>query len=270
MKIAIDAGHGSNTAGKRTPPLPYDIEVDGEHFEAGEQYREHYANVGVCVRLNAALRRCGFDTLRVSWNDDNSKDDDNVTLSARQAMIKAAGCELSVSIHFNAVGYGESFSDAAGVLTYIHSNGNQDGDSRALAEKVQSHLAGGTAQRNRGVVTGALAMCNCAAMSTRASILCELAFMTNLHEATTMMTNPDFWEECAEEICRGICDYTGVAYVDNNANLDNTPADWEKSAVEKALAQGVITGDEHGNLKLHDPPMNLARALVLFEKMGLL
>jgi len=25
MRIAIDAGHGSNTAGKRTPPFPFDV-----------------------------------------------------------------------------------------------------------------------------------------------------------------------------------------------------------------------------------------------------
>jgi len=41
MKIAIDAGHGSNTAGKRTPPFPYDIPEYG--VKKGEQFREHIA-----------------------------------------------------------------------------------------------------------------------------------------------------------------------------------------------------------------------------------
>ena len=43
-------------------------------------------------------------------------------------------------------------------------------------------------------------MCNCVSLGTKASILVELAFMTNLHEATNLMGNADFWQECAEEI----------------------------------------------------------------------
>ena len=64
MLINVDAGHGSNTAGKRTPPLPsaIDIDKDGKvDIKKGEQYREHYANVGVASLLVEELQRCGFD-----------------------------------------------------------------------------------------------------------------------------------------------------------------------------------------------------------------
>jgi len=51
-------------------------------------------------------------------------------------------------------------------------------------------------------------------MNTKASILIECAFMTNLNEAINMMGDEDYWEETAVEIAKGICDYTGVAYIE--------------------------------------------------------
>jgi signal peptidase I len=62
-----------------------------------------------------------------------------------------------------------------------------------------------------------------------------------------------------------ILGYGNPAYVE----LDNEPADWERSAVEKALAMDIIGGDQYGNLKLHEP-LTLARQLVVLEKLGVL
>lgn len=30
IRIAIDTGHGSNTAGKRTPPMPVDVDFESD------------------------------------------------------------------------------------------------------------------------------------------------------------------------------------------------------------------------------------------------
>ncbi len=124
MKIAIIAGHASDTAGKRTAPFLAPVDIDGDGtFDVlvGEQYREHYANVGVASKLDTALQRCGFETFKVGWNDEDATDDtlqDNSTgLAKRQAMVKAAGCDVSLAVHFNAVGDGASFNSATGVCT---------------------------------------------------------------------------------------------------------------------------------------------------------
>ena len=113
IKINVDAGHGSGTAGKRTPPMPQAIEK--MNIKKGEQYREHYANVGVANFLVRELNRCGFDTMRTGWNDDNAYDDDDATLKARQRAIAKANCDCSISIHFNAFGDGKTFNSANGV-----------------------------------------------------------------------------------------------------------------------------------------------------------
>lgn len=259
MKIAIIAGHSSTTAGKRTPPFlkPVDIDGDGSYdVLVGEQYREHYANVGVSVKLDEALRRCGFETYKVGWDDEDATNDtlgdDSAGLAKRQALVKAAGCHISVSVHFNAVGDGASFNNADGVCTYIHSNPARVADSAALARNVQSRLICGAKQTNRGVHADGFAEVNCAAMGTRAAVLVELAFMTNQREAETMMANEAFWIEAAEEICRGICDYAGAAYVEREEDedmvryktKDEIPNDYGlRDIVEKLMDAKIIKGD---------------------------
>lgn len=196
MRVAIDAGHGSQTAGKRT--------VDG--------YREHWINVKTAYYCEQYLQKNGIETLRVAWNDTISTDDKDVSLSERQKIIKNAKCDLSVSCHANAHGDGKNWTTAQGVDTFYHSNSAYRGDSVELAKKVQSRLIEGTKQTNRGYKSQSLAMCNCPAMGTKASILCEIGFMTNKAEADLMKTDT-FCKEQGEDIARGILDYIGIKEV---------------------------------------------------------
>ncbi len=222
-KIAIDAGHGSNTAGKRTPPFTKNVDVDNDgkiDVKKGEQYREHYANTGVAKLLYDKLAKRGYKVIRTGWNDGNSKDDPDEALSSRQKKIKDAGCDYSISIHFNAYGDGNSFNSVRGVGIYVHTQ--YPGDSKRFAEYVLKELVKGTNQPNRGIHEQQLSMCNCNTMKTKASILCELAFMTNEKEAMEMMANADFWEECAEEIANGFenfCKCKHVEQTDPSGNI---------------------------------------------------
>lgn len=204
-KIAIDAGHGSQTAGKRTP--------DG--------YREHWINVKCANYFDIAMKRCGIETIKISWDDTDATDDINVDLTTRQKQIKNAKCDLSVSWHANAFGDGKSYNSAQGIETLIHSNTAYVGDSKNLANKIQSYLIKGTKQINRKVKTQNLAMCNCKAMGTKASILIEVGFMTNQYEANLMKTDA-FCLECAEEAAQGVCEYLGVKYVNNNTTSSSS------------------------------------------------
>lgn len=195
IKIAIDAGHGSQTAGKRTP--------DG--------YKEHWINVRHAYYFEKALKRCGFDTVRIGWNDTNAKDDTDMTILARQKAIRAAGVDASVSWHANA--YGSDWNSANGVETIIHSVSSKRKDSRALADLVQAELIKGTDQKNRGVKTGNFGVCNATYMRCKAAILVESGFMTNSREAELLKTDK-FCQEQAEDACRGLCKYFGVNYVE--------------------------------------------------------
>lgn len=216
MKIAIDAGHGSDTAGKRTP--------DG--------YREHWANVKVASYFAAAMDRCGVSYIKTGWDDDNSKDDPDTSLSARQRAIKAAECDYSISFHFNASGNGKTYNSGEGIETLI--SNKAPGDSRRMAECIQMQLIQGTQQKNRGVKTQSLAMCNCSVMGTKASVLIECAFMTNKRESELMQSDA-FCLECAEEAARGFCNYAGVRYI-----ADSIVAPAQPSAVEDIYKVRII------------------------------
>lgn len=220
IKVAIDAGHGSKTAGKRTPPLPRDVDINGDGrtiLKKGTQYREHYANVGVADLLYRKLRLRGYDVIKIGWDDSNAADDSDVSLSSRQKKVKKANCDYSISIHFNAYGDGETFNSVKGLSVYIHDK--HAGDSRRLAEYALRELNKNTPQVNRGIHSANFAMCNCKAMNTKASILCELAFMTNLQEATEMMANRNYWEECADELAEAFEQYCNC---NNHEETDKT------------------------------------------------
>lgn len=207
VKIAVDAGHGSKTAGKRTPPFKKDIDINHDgviDIKKGTQYREHYANVGVAALLYQELKSRGYDVIKIGWDDTDSTDDD-VPVATRQKQIKKAKCDYSISIHFNAYGDGKAFNSANGVGVYIHDL--YPGDSKRLAELALKELLKGTSQKNRGIHSARLALCNCKTMGTKASILCELAFMTNQHEAEMLMANSDFWKESAKQIADAMDKY---------------------------------------------------------------
>lgn len=201
IKVAVDAGHGSSTAGKRTP--------DG--------YREHWINVTTAHYLAKALERNGFAVYKSAWNDRDAKDDTDVALTTRQKNIKNAKCDISVSCHANA--YGSDWNSANGVDTFYHEVSSWRGDSVALAKCVQKHLPEGTKQKDRGYKSQYLAMCDCHSMNTKASILVEIGFMTNKDEAALMKTDK-FCKEQAEEICHGICDYYKKTYVKEGGKVE--------------------------------------------------
>ncbi len=277
MKINVDAGHGSNTAGKRTPPLPQNIDINGDgkiDIKAGEQYREHYANVGVAKYLVKELERCKIQTFKTGWNDENAADDPDTGLTTRQSAIASAGCDYSISIHFDAYGDGESFNSGEGIGVIIHDK--YAGQSEKMAQIVLKHLVNGTKQKNRGVSKQSLAMCNCNAMDTKGAILCELAFMTNLKEATQMMTSEKFWKECAQEICQGVCEYIGVKYIkegevimpSSSISVTSSKEDiiWLQSKLNECLSKNesfiplAVDGD-------YGPKTRIA-VLIYWERLG--
>ena len=247
VKVAIDAGHGSDTAGKRTP--------DG--------YREHYANVVVSNYLYDILMANSnqFEVVKVGWDDEDYTDDENVLLSKRQSIIRNNGCNVSISIHFNAYGNGKTYNSASGVETFYHTSNYAD--SKKLAEYVQNELIKGTPQKNRGVKQANFAMCNCASMGTQASILCELGFMTNLTEAT-LMQDEDFCKECAREIAQGLANYLNISItLDTSNNEETTSEQTENHSMnleEFIEFVGNIAVEDYKNHKIL-PSITVAQAI---------
>ena len=203
IKVAIDAGHGSNTPGKRHP--------DG--------YKGHFSNVKIAYYLDQILRKNNIDTFKVSWDDNNSENDNDIPLTTRQNMIKNAKCNYLISIHANAHGSGTVYTAAEGIETFYHSDkALSKSSSKDLAEAVHKHLIKGTAQKNRGVKTAEFAMCNAVACGVDAAILIETAFMTNQKESE-LLKSDEFCFECAVEIASGLFEFLGYKNKPNTSGI---------------------------------------------------
>jgi N-acetylmuramoyl-L-alanine amidase len=180
--IALDDGHGLETAGKRTP--------DG--------YKENIFNHYTKEFLIDELEYNGFKIVDVSpTRKDNS-------LADRCNRANDGNADIFVAIHFNA--YMDRWQDvASGVETY-HFPSSSSG--KKLATKVHNYLIQGTEQKDRGVKTANFYVLKYTSMP---AILCECGFMDNKIEAE-LMKSTAFRKECSQEIAKGICSYFGVTY----------------------------------------------------------
>lgn len=117
MKILIDNGHGSDTAGKRSP--------DGK-------LREYAYAREIALRVENSLRGKGYDVERIV------PEETDVPLSERVArankLYQANGKQaFLVSIHCNAAGNGSAWMAARGWAVYIDPTASQNSKRLATA-----------------------------------------------------------------------------------------------------------------------------------------
>lgn len=187
--IALDDGHGMQTAGKRTPFIP----------EINRFIHENEFNRAVVRLLNAELKRCGFDTVLTAPTDSDTP------LGTRVKVANDAKADLFISVHYNALDGRFDGNDPEGFSAHIDPSG---GKSQTFAQIAIKHLSKGTLQKNRGVVKQQLYV---TANTKMPAVLFELGFMDNKREAL-LMIDPAFQKECAVEIAMAVCEFYKVAY----------------------------------------------------------
>jgi N-acetylmuramoyl-L-alanine amidase len=181
MKIMLDAGHGMNTPGKRTPDGMREFEFNSAVAEIAKKILLEYENTQV-----------------IFAHDPIGKVD--VPLAERVAKAVKEKVDAVVSIHANA--FGDGWNDANGIETFI-SDDRMPFIELELASHIQSHLIGETGRKNRGVKRGNLYMTKVSNMIP--SVLVELGFMTNREEAN-LLKSAAYREKCATAIVNGLVD----------------------------------------------------------------
>jgi N-acetylmuramoyl-L-alanine amidase len=180
--IAIDAGHGPDTPGKRSP--------DGV-------LREYAFNRAVADELEKLLAAYKCEFFRT---DDPNRD---VPLAERCREVNAKKATACISIHANASG--SAWSSAGGVETLIKEEVGSERYKASfdLALAVQRRLIAATKLRDRSVKQRKdlyiLNVTNCP------TILVEAGFMTNRQEYK-MLQNPAYRATVARCILDGIVD----------------------------------------------------------------
>lgn len=188
MKIAIDDGHGMETAGKRTPA-----------FSDGSVMRENEFNRAVVSYLHDELIRNGFSVVLTA------PEDTDISLATRVQRANDAHADYFISVHANA--FGNGWNDANGVESFVHAL--NDAKTTGLARCVQHELVRETGLRDRGVKENPTLYV--LRKTTMPAVLCECGFMTNEREAQLLKSDA-YRKKCAVAICRGICSYTGKVY----------------------------------------------------------
>jgi N-acetylmuramoyl-L-alanine amidase len=163
---------------------------------------ENEFNNAVAQLLKVNLERCGFRTLMAAPTDADTP------LKTRTDTANNAKADFYISIHANALN--GQWGEQNGVSTYFYP-GSEKGYTAAVI--IHRHLTKGTPQKDRGVKSENFHILREAKMP---SVLVECAFMDNLKEAQLLLTDA-YRRECADEICQGICEYFGVAYVQSVA-----------------------------------------------------
>lgn len=154
MKIMLDAGHGHNTPGKRSP--------DG--------MKEFEFNLAVANHAKALLD--GYENTTVYFAHDPSGKID-VPLSTRTDRANQLNVDAFVSIHANAFGNG-GWNAATGIETFVYKTKPQK--AYELAIKIQNNLLRASGLPNRGVKTADFHVLRETHMD---SVLAECGFMTN-------------------------------------------------------------------------------------------
>jgi N-acetylmuramoyl-L-alanine amidase len=173
----LDAGHGKDTAGKRSPEIPPGI-------------LEYEFNLNIVQRIIAKCGQMGIRTVNLK------PEEEAITLKSRverakQFWMKDKNC-IFISVHANAIGYGTWVENVTGVTTFCNPKSSQISKDLAwhLVDKISAHAQ----MRNRGARERGFYVLKKTPMP---AVLTENGFMTNTCDATKL-ADPYWRDKIAE------------------------------------------------------------------------
>ncbi|RFA37022.1 hypothetical protein CAI16_02810 [Virgibacillus dokdonensis] len=211
-KVAIGAGHGVHTPGKRTP--------------AGE--REWSFNNKVVTAAVRHLKKYGIDVLRL--DDPTGKTD--VPLTTRTNKANNWGADILISYHHNA--NNGRWGNWGGTETYYYPGAST---GLALAKAIHPSIVGVMGLRDRGIKTANLHMVR---ESRMPAILIEGGFMDSTIDIK-VMRDDDNLEQAGKALADAIAGYFGI----RGQAKPSKPSKRASKSISK-MADEVIAG-KHGN-----------------------
>jgi len=205
IKIVLDAGHGPNTPGKRTPK-----------FENGTFMHEHEFNDSVVNKLNIKLLDNGkFDVTIVSSSIID------VPLEDRVSIEKSIKSDLFLSVHANALN--SYWGTPKGIESFYNSTSTL---GPKYCEIIQNNLISDTGLYNRGAKsapgpqypTSLYVLKN----TYGPAVLVECGFMDNKEEAR-LLTSEEYREKVATSLFKSVCNIFKIEVVEEGYNIIGEP-----------------------------------------------
>lgn len=178
MKIMLDAGHGYNTPGKRSPDGMREYEFSRAVANYARDLLANYQNVTVYF---------------------SHSDQEDVPLQERTNKANRLNVDIFVSIHANAFGSG-GWNNAGGIETYVYPS--RPPVAYQLAQKIQRNLVLSTGLENRGVKTADFHVLRETKMD---AVLAECGFYTN-REEVKLLRSETYRRTVAEAIVKALVD----------------------------------------------------------------
>lgn len=222
LTVYIDAGHGLNTSGKRTP--------DGS-------LREFHFNSATAEKL--AKKLDGYQDVEYIFVYDRSGAIDTPlaqrtnTANAHYQANKAKGGKfIYVSIHANAFGTG--WNSANGIESFIYPNAGQATKDMGLL--IHNNLVNHAGLGNRGLKTQDFHVLRETNMN---AVLCECGFMTNQTEAE-LLKSDNYREKVANGLTAGLVQIGGLTA--KPAPVAPAPQPTNPNDLNDGLFYRVVTG----------------------------
>ncbi len=231
VKIAIDAGHGLHTSGKRC------LKSLDEN-----QTREWTLNSRIAGRVAVHLERCGAQVLRT----DDPTGQVDVSLSQRVLKANSWGADLLVSIHHNA---GANGTAAGGPMAFVY-NRQHSAASDDLQQNVYNQLVESVGRFGNRANPLSAANFYILRYTTMPAILVEVGFMDSTAD-TPKILNADFAAKAARGIAKGICRTAGLSWWEGDASagyLVRITADSLNVRQDHSAASAVVTKVSRGEV----------------------
>jgi len=233
IKIVLDAGHGPDTPGKRTPK-----------FEDGTFMHEHEFNNSVVKKLKDKLNSVGKFNVTVV-----SSEYRDVPLAERVSLEREVKADLFLSVHANAL------TGAWGTQNGLESYSNVGSVIGAeYCKTIQNNLVAATGLRNRGAKTSSFYVLK---NTYGPAVLVECGFMDNKEEAKLLMSY-EYRELIAESLFKSIC-----SIFDVEVDKPDVVEHWAEGPYKFLTEEVGITINE----KRFDDPITRGEVFAILARM---
>lgn len=219
FKLALGAGHGSSTPGKRCM----------KSLDPNET-REWWLNDRIADLVEYELGKYqGYDLLRLDDSDDGEED---VALAERVARANAWGADFYLSIHHNA---GVNGRTGGGIVAYTHPQSSQT--SVEWRDELYESLVRETGLKGNRANPKATSDLYVLRKSKMPAVLLELGFMDSKTDVPIILTD-EYAQACARAIVKVIVRRAGLTSKQNRDPADS----WAEAAWANAHTAGVMDG----------------------------
>ena len=201
-KIALDAGHGLYTAGKRC-----DKTIDPK------ETREWVLNNRIAVLIEEGLKEyTGYELIRT--DDRTGKTD--VSRPERCKRANKFKADIFISLHANAA---EKKFSGGGIVTYVCKGLSENGTTRTLQKDLYNRLIQHTGLKgNRAKPLGQYNY-DVLVLTDMPAILCELGFMNSTVDTPIILTE-EFAKQSAQAIIEFFVAHGKLEKIKNDAQED--------------------------------------------------